>query len=113
MSSGFVSAGVEGEDYEGSKPNDEWLKVKQELEESRQRRAAEGQQEGGKSLYEVLQQNKGMARIKNAGVNVPIQLQSATLLYFLLVLTDMDYTSCQTRGVRGINTAEEPVSNPG
>lgn len=68
MSSGFVSAGVEGEDYEGSKPNDEWLKVKQELEESRQRRAAEGQQEGGKSLYEVLQQNKGMARIKNAGV---------------------------------------------
>ncbi|EFE43645.1 hypothetical protein TRV_01607 [Trichophyton verrucosum HKI 0517] len=58
MSSGFVSAGVEGEDYEGSKPNDEWLKVKQELEESRQRRAVEGQQEGGKSLYEVLQQNK-------------------------------------------------------
>ncbi|EGD99412.1 hypothetical protein TESG_06765 [Trichophyton tonsurans CBS 112818] len=58
MSSGFVSAGVEGEDYEGSKPNDEWLKVKQELEDSRQRRATEGQQEGGKSLYEVLQQNK-------------------------------------------------------
>ncbi|EFR03656.1 hypothetical protein MGYG_06652 [Nannizzia gypsea CBS 118893] len=58
MSSGFVSAGVEGEEYEGSRPRDEWLKVKQELEDNRQRRATEGQQEGGKSLYEVLQQNK-------------------------------------------------------
>ncbi|KAM5453906.1 hypothetical protein MaudCBS49596_002531 [Microsporum audouinii] len=58
MSSGFVSAGVEGDDYEVSKPNDEWSKVKQDLEASRQKRATEGQQEGGKSLYEVLQQNK-------------------------------------------------------
>ncbi|KAK2825705.1 hypothetical protein FQN49_007445 [Arthroderma sp. PD_2] len=58
MSSGFVSAGVEGDDYEVSKPNDEWSRVKQELDASRQRKATEGQQEGGKSLYEVLQQNK-------------------------------------------------------
>ncbi|KAF3481500.1 uncharacterized protein GIQ15_04259 [Arthroderma uncinatum] len=58
MSSGFVSAGVEGDDYEGGKPSDEWMRVKQELDASRQRKATEGQQEGGKSLYEVLQQNK-------------------------------------------------------
>lgn len=57
MSSGFVSGGT----TEYTPGNDsEWQKVKQELDESRKRRAEQGKHEGGKSLYEVLQQNKGM-----------------------------------------------------
>ncbi|EEP78606.1 conserved hypothetical protein [Uncinocarpus reesii 1704] len=56
MSSGFVS----GDTTEYTPANDgEWQKVKQELEASRKRRAEQqGTQEGGKSLYDILQQNK-------------------------------------------------------
>ncbi|KAJ5151921.1 hypothetical protein N7492_010216 [Penicillium capsulatum] len=55
MSSGFVSAGTTDQPVER---DDEWLKVQQELEEERRRKAEIGQQNDGKSLYEVLQQNK-------------------------------------------------------
>ena len=55
MSSGFVSAGTNEEPVER---DDEWRQVQQELEEQRRRKAEIGQQDGGKSLYEVLQQNK-------------------------------------------------------
>ncbi|KAB8238791.1 PSME3-interacting protein [Aspergillus alliaceus] len=55
MSSGFVSAGTDQEPVER---DDEWLRVQQELEEERRRKAELGKQDGGKSLYEVLQQNK-------------------------------------------------------
>ncbi|KAE8353829.1 N-terminal domain of NEFA-interacting nuclear protein NIP30-domain-containing protein [Aspergillus coremiiformis] len=55
MSSGFVSAGTDQEPVER---DDEWHRVQQELEEERRRKAELGQQDGGKSLYEVLQQNK-------------------------------------------------------
>ncbi|RHZ48099.1 PSME3-interacting protein [Aspergillus thermomutatus] len=55
MSSGFVSAGTDQEPVER---DDEWRRVQQELEEERRRKAELGKQEGGKSLYEVLQQNK-------------------------------------------------------
>ncbi|KAJ5587772.1 uncharacterized protein N7459_003537 [Penicillium hispanicum] len=55
MSSGFVSAGTNEKPVER---DDEWLRVQQELEEERRRKAEIGQQDGGKSLYEVLQQNK-------------------------------------------------------
>lgn len=56
MSSGFVSGGTT------DKPiprDDEWLKAQQEIEENRRRKEEEGKQDGGKSLYEVLQNNKG------------------------------------------------------
>jgi len=43
-----------------TEPNDEWVKAEREIEESRKRKADAGRQEGGKSLYEVLQANKGM-----------------------------------------------------
>jgi hypothetical protein len=56
MSSGFVSGGTIDNPVERDA---EWLKAQQELEENRRRKEAEGQQEGGKSLYEVLQANKG------------------------------------------------------
>lgn len=56
MSSGFVSGGTSDEPIER---NGEWLKVQQELEAKRKQKIEDGKQEGGKSLYEVLQQNKG------------------------------------------------------
>ncbi|KAE8152291.1 N-terminal domain of NEFA-interacting nuclear protein NIP30-domain-containing protein [Aspergillus avenaceus] len=55
MSSGFVSAGTDQQPVER---DDEWLRVQQELEEERKRKADLGKQDGGKSLYEVLQHNK-------------------------------------------------------
>jgi hypothetical protein len=55
MSSGFVSAGTTEQPVER---DDEWLQAQQELEEERRRKAEIGNQNGGKSLYEVLEQNK-------------------------------------------------------
>ncbi|KAJ5630772.1 uncharacterized protein N7484_010872 [Penicillium longicatenatum] len=55
MSSGFVSAGTTDQPVER---DDEWLKVQQELEEERRKKAEIGKQNDGKSLFEVLQQNK-------------------------------------------------------
>ncbi|KAJ6036216.1 hypothetical protein N7540_000495 [Penicillium herquei] len=55
MSSGFVSAGTNEQPIER---DDEWLKAEQELEEERRRKAEIGKQNDGRSLFEVLQQNK-------------------------------------------------------
>ena len=56
MASGFVSGGTTDQPIER---DHEWLKAQQEIEASRRQREEESKQEGGKSLYEVLQQNKG------------------------------------------------------
>lgn len=55
MSSGFVSAGTNEQPIER---DDEWLRAQQELEEERRRKAEIGKQNEGKSLFEVLEQNK-------------------------------------------------------
>ncbi|KAA6407057.1 MAG: hypothetical protein FRX48_09123 [Lasallia pustulata] len=55
MSSGFVSGGTTDQLIER---DDEWLKAQQEIEATRRRKEEESRQEGGKTLYEVLQQNK-------------------------------------------------------
>lgn len=55
MSSGFVSSGTLDQPIER---DDDWLQAQKEIEANR-RRKEEGRQDGGKSLYEVLQQNKG------------------------------------------------------
>lgn len=55
MSSRFVSAGTNEQPV---KRDDEWLKAQQELEEERRRKAEIGNQNDGKSLYDVLEQNK-------------------------------------------------------
>lgn len=55
MSSGFVSGGTNEEPLER---DDEWRQAQQELEDERRRKAELGKQDGGKSLYEVLEQNK-------------------------------------------------------
>ncbi|KAJ5494498.1 hypothetical protein N7463_010585 [Penicillium fimorum] len=55
MSSGFVSAGTNEQPIER---DDEWLRAEQELEEERRRKAEIGKQDGGKSLFEVLERNK-------------------------------------------------------
>ena len=56
MSSGFVSGGTTDNPTER---DDEWLKAQQEIEANRRRKEEESRQEGGKTLYEVLQSNKG------------------------------------------------------
>ena len=56
MSSGFVSGGTIDKPIER---DDEWLKAEQELEEIRKRKDELARKNDGKSLYEVLQQNKG------------------------------------------------------
>ncbi|KXG45603.1 uncharacterized protein PGRI_033700 [Penicillium griseofulvum] len=55
MSSGFVSAGTNDQPIER---DDEWLRAEKELEEERRRKAEIGKQDGGKSLFEVLERNK-------------------------------------------------------
>ncbi|EEH21061.1 hypothetical protein PABG_03292 [Paracoccidioides brasiliensis Pb03] len=55
MSSGFVSGGTIDDP---TKRDDEWVKAQQELEAERRRKAEEAKQDGGKSLYEILQRNK-------------------------------------------------------
>jgi hypothetical protein len=56
MSSGFVSGGT----IDNPAERDEaWLQAQSELEANRARKEAETQQQDGKSLYEVLQANKG------------------------------------------------------
>ncbi|KAL9578262.1 MAG: hypothetical protein Q9212_005827 [Teloschistes hypoglaucus] len=55
MSSGFVSGGTTDHPIDR---DDEWLKAQQDIEASRRRKEEQGKQEGGKSLYEVLQNNK-------------------------------------------------------
>lgn len=57
----FVSAGT---DPDSRPPDDDaWLKARQEIElQKAPKKGDEGKQEGGKSLYEVLQANKGRPR---------------------------------------------------
>ncbi|KAI4171147.1 MAG: hypothetical protein LQ348_006989 [Seirophora lacunosa] len=55
MSSGFVSGGTTDNPIER---DDDWLKAQQEIEANRQRKEEEARSQGGKSLYEVLQNNK-------------------------------------------------------
>ncbi|KAI9778392.1 MAG: hypothetical protein M1816_004114 [Peltula sp. TS41687] len=55
MSSKFVSAGLEADSGQNT---DEWERAQKDIEEARRRKEKEGRQDGGKSLYEVLQQNK-------------------------------------------------------
>jgi seryl-tRNA synthetase len=56
MPSRFVPGGTVDEPIER---DEEWLKAQEELESLRRQREEQNQQAGGKSLYEVLQQNKG------------------------------------------------------
>ncbi|KAF2668023.1 NEFA-interacting nuclear protein NIP30 [Microthyrium microscopicum] len=55
MSSGFVTGGSLDKPTERDA---EWLRAEQELEEQRKRKAALEAQNGGKSLFEVLEANK-------------------------------------------------------
>lgn len=53
----FVSGGT---DEEPTQRDDAWLKAQQELDAAHLARQDAGKQEGGKSLYETLQANKGV-----------------------------------------------------
>ena len=52
----FVSGGSLDEE---TKRDDAWVQAQKELEEERRRKAELGKQEGGRSLFEVLEANKG------------------------------------------------------
>lgn len=56
MSSGFVSGGTTDKPIER---DDEWLKAQKEIEETRRRKEEESRQQDGKTLFDVLQANKG------------------------------------------------------
>ena len=56
MSSGFVSGGTADKPIER---DDEWRQAQQEIEDRRREKEDIGKQNEGKSLYEVLQANKG------------------------------------------------------
>ncbi len=56
MSSRFVPEGAT-EGVPGK--TDDWDQAKQDVEDTRRRKEEESRQAGGKSLYEILQQNKG------------------------------------------------------
>ena len=56
MSSGFVSGGTADAPVER---DDAWVQAQQEIEANRRRKEEESRQDGGKTLYEVLQANKG------------------------------------------------------
>ena len=51
----FVPGGTVDEPVQ----NDEWVNAQHEIEERRRRKEEDGKQEGGKTLYETLQANKG------------------------------------------------------
>lgn len=53
----FVSGGTVDKPTER---DNEWLKAQEQIEAARRKKEDEGRQEGGKSLYEVLQANKGV-----------------------------------------------------
>ena len=72
MSSGFMSGGTT------ENPSDEWLAAQQEIEANRRRKADEASRhQGGKTLYEVLQGNKG-------GSTLPLPPCSYVYLWGLL-----------------------------
>jgi FAM192A/Fyv6, N-terminal domain len=56
MSSGFVSAGTNEKPIER---DNKWRKAQEVIEVNFRRKQEEGKQDEGKSLYDVLQQNKG------------------------------------------------------
>jgi seryl-tRNA synthetase len=56
MSSGFVSGGDADKPIER---DDEWRQAQREIEEKRREKEELSKQHEGKSLYEVLQANKG------------------------------------------------------
>lgn len=56
MSSGFVSGGTADAPIER---DDEWKQAQREIEEKRREKEELGKQNEGKSLFEVLQANKG------------------------------------------------------
>jgi hypothetical protein len=53
----FVSGGTVDKPTER---DDEWLKAQETIEAARRKKEDDSRQHGGKSLYEVLQANKGV-----------------------------------------------------
>lgn len=104
MSFGFVSGGTADAPVER---DDEWLKAQQEIEATRRRKEEESRQEGGKTLYEVLQNNKGDYLIGCSRLNGQ---QFTSQLLTCQVLCAIP--SGETRSLRRVHSTQEPVSQP-
>lgn len=66
MSSRFIAAGADPAKVSAeTKTNDDWERAKRLVESQKAQKVEHGKQEGGKSLYEVLQQNKGERKFSN------------------------------------------------
>lgn len=103
MSSGFVSGGTTEKPVER---DDAWLQAQKDIEETRRRKEVENRQEGGKTLYEVLQQNKGDYL---HATRLPTALQST----LLTCQVRCAFPSRQAGSFRRIDTLEKPVSESG
>ena len=95
MSSGFVSGGTSDQPIER---DDEWLKAHQELEATRRRKEEESRQEGGKTLYEILQANKGKYNGNRAS-----KLRRQQQLPWLTCQVLCAIRSCKTRSFRRVD----------
>ena len=97
----FVSAGGETKDAaQEAAREDAWAKAQAQIEALRAKPSQqEGKQEGGKSLYEVLEANKGLwSRF------------SVVCLLSRLLTRQRACRSQQTGGVRGVEPIKEPIS---
>ena len=80
MSSGFVSAGTNDQPLERDQ---EWHTAQKEIEENRWRKEEEAENyanQNGKSLYDVLQDNKGEATLYLSLCAYPLLLRSWPLI---------------------------------
>lgn len=102
MSSGFVCGGTADQPTER---DDEWLQAQKDIENTRRRKEEEIRQSGGKTLYEVLQQNKGKYILPNPGCSFDFSLNQL-LTYQVFCASP----SCKARSLRRIHTLEKPVS---
>lgn len=103
MSSGFVSGGTTEKPIER---DDAWLQAQKDIEQTRRKKEEESRQEGGKTLYEVLQQNKG-------GCLHTTRLSNVLPMGLLTCQVRCDSPSRQAGSFRRIHTVEKPVSKFG
>ena len=103
MSSGFVSGGTTDQPIER---DDEWLKAQREIDATRRRKEEESRQEGGKTLYEVLQNNKGDYVKHSFG-------SSLHEWHRLTCQVRCARGSCQAGSFRRVHTTKKPISKPG
>jgi len=80
MASGFVSGGTLDAPVER---DEEWLAAQKEIEDLRRKRAEESKQNDGRSLFEILEANKGTAR------------PAVYSLFYIIFVRKADHVGCR------------------